>query len=162
MKQSYNKTALAFVFAALLVLASASFSSACAQTAVATQNLSFGTFAITDFGTIGRITINTNGSYNRAGSIYVIDPPQRGEYAVSNAGMPNSAFTVTVSPASTTLTGLSNPLTVDDFTISPASPMTDGAGNETVYIGARLSTSGGGTTHAEGVHTGNFDFIMNF
>ena len=130
-------------------------------TAVATQPLHFGTFAITDFDVVGRITINTNGTYNRTGSIFIIDPPQRGEYTVSG-GTPDTDFTITTSPASVTLTGLSNPLTVDNFVVTPSNARTDVGGNETFTISARLSTGGGGLTHADGSHDGNFDVIMNF
>ncbi len=154
-----NRTFKAATFA---VLYGAFVSSpATALTLDTTQALFFGTIVMLDVNTQSIITVNSaDTGYSVNANTYVVDAPARGEYTITDAD-PSSAYTITF-PASGTLIGPGGSWTVDTFTTSPGSLITDGAGEDTFFIGATATSLGNGTAYPDGNYTDSIDITFNF
>lgn len=132
-----------------------------AQTIVENQGLTFGTIILFDFNSVGQITVNSNtGSFNDNGQVYFMTDPQRGVYDVVG-GPPNAAYSI-ILPASVTLVGPGGTFTLDNFNSFPALPVTDPSGDATFYVGARMSSQGGGVNYNDGNYNSNFDITLAF
>ncbi len=123
-------------------------------------DLSFGVIAIRDYSAVGRVTINSGGSFTYNSNIWLHENPQRGEYRV-DGGPPNTVYTVTV-PPSATLTGPGGSFILDNFAIEPAVLITDASGVDTFYIIGRLQTQGGGINYGDGDYDTTFTVTVNF
>ena len=131
-----------------------------AQTITQTQALSFGTIAIDNLTDNVSLNIRNNGSCNNNGNTFIIVPCSRGEFSLTG-GPPNSTYTVTT-PASTTLTGPGpDSFFMDNFRVRPNTLITNGSGNDTFRVMARI-TSTAGDTFADGSYDDTFNIIVNW
>ncbi len=147
-------------------------SPALAQDMTEVQALSFGEFATRNNSAQHTITVATDNSTVYDPDIISNIDAQRGEYSFT--GLPaNVIFYVGVAvPNPPTEGGLildnstgldktgSESFTLDNFTANDLS--TDGAGSGTLYIGARLTTSGNSNPYDSGVYSGTFDLTLYY
>ena len=132
-----------------------------AQTFSVDQPLSFGTFVLPDFSSVGQIIINPSGTYSVNSNIYIIDPPARGEYSLINFA-PSSVYTVSV-PTSVTLNGIGpGSFTLDNITVTPNVLITDSSGDDTFSLSGRLRSSGTGISYGDGGYSDVFTITLNF
>lgn len=132
-----------------------------AQTISTVTPLSFGQIAIKDYSSVGRVTIQSGGSYTYNSNVYIHTPPTRGEYSIVG-GPPNTIYTVLMTPTSMPIPGPGGPFTLDNLAVEPALLITDAAGADTFYIIGRLQTLGGGTPYGDGTYTTSFLVTVNF
>ena len=158
MKNKYNKI---FIILAFIGIIFSFQNSANSQTITQIQQISFGTFVLNDFSNVGEITIDDDGTFSNNAYIYIITDPQRGEYFTSSQPA-STAYTISVTPTSTTINRLGNYLTIDNWTTGPATLVTNGSGEDTFYIGARMTSRGGGITYADGLYTRTFNITLNW
>lgn len=123
--------------------------------------LSYGEIALTSYGNVARITITGSGSVNTNAYVYLISQPARGEYTVTGAP-PNSAYTITTPPSADIQGPGGRYFTLDNFDISPALHVTNAAGEDTFYMGARLQSQGGGVVYMDGVYDGVVTLTLAF
>lgn len=123
-------------------------------------DLSFGVIAIRDYSAVGRVTINSGGSFSYNSNVWLHENPQRGEYRVEG-GPVNTIYTVTL-PPNATLTGPGGSFILDNFAVEPAVLITNGSGEDTFYIIGRLQTQGGGVSYGDGDYDTTFTVTVNF
>jgi len=121
--------------------------------------LYFGQLAIPDYNTVGRVTINASGTYSY-NNVFLHDTPTRGEYLLQTPNN-NMMYTVTF-PASVNLTGPGGNFILDQFATFPAVLITNGIGEDTLYISGRLQTQGGGIGYGDGTYSNTFTVDINF
>jgi Domain of unknown function (DUF4402) len=122
--------------------------------------LYFGQIAIPDYNLVGRVTINSSGTYSY-NNVYLHTPPTRGEYLLQSPGNINTMYTVTF-PPSVNLTGPGGNFILDQFTTAPAVLITNGIGEDTLFISGRLQTQGGGISYSDGTYQDTFTVTINF
>ncbi|MEM6831951.1 MAG: DUF4402 domain-containing protein [Bacteroidota bacterium] len=132
-----------------------------AQTVTEDQALAFGSFTFTTVATSNSITVNADGTgFSTSANLTSLSAPIRGEYSLSG-GTISSAYTIML-PASVILSGPgAGTMTMDSFTVSPTTLMTDGSGNDTFFIGGTLSTASG-VSYSNGAYSGNLDITITF
>ncbi len=131
-----------------------------AQTISEITPLNFGTIVIISFSAVGSVTLNPSGGYTYNSNVYLIDPPQLGEYQLSG-GPPNALYTLSF-PSSVPMNGGGGPFTLDNLEARPLTLMTDGAGEDTFTVSGRIQTLGGGTHYNDGAYNGVVTITMNF
>ena len=152
---SYVHTLL---FAVLLVGVSPVY----AQSLTVLQPLSFGKIVMLDFNAVTTITINAqNGNFTNDANTLIIDPPQRGEFLISSPANTGDNYTVTI-PSSLTLSGPGGTFLLDNLVIKPNNLKTDNAGDDTFFIGGRLTSQGGGVNYGDGQYSQGFTVIVAF
>ncbi len=124
------------------------------------QALNFGTIAITNLVPVARVTILTGGGFTSSANVVFLSNPTRGEYTLTG-GPPNSFFTITT-PASISLVGPGGNFTLDNITVRPNNPRTDGAGEEDIFITGRLQSQGAGTPYGDGVYNSTLLLTISF
>lgn len=160
--KSLSSVRTASLFAAGLFICAMLFAIAAhAQTTITTvNNLTFGVIAIRDWSAVGRVTINSGGSFTYNSNVYLHENPERGEYRVEGAPA-NTIFTVTL-PPSVTLTGPGGNFILDNFAVEPTTLITNALGEDTFYIIGRLQTQGGGIIYNDGAYNTVFPVTVNF
>ena len=123
--------------------------------------LYFGQIAIRDYNAVGRVTINSSGTYSYNTNVFLHTPPTRGEYLLQAPTNINTMYTVTF-PPNATLTGPGGNFILDQFTTAPAILITDGSGEDTLFISGRLQTQGGGISYGDGTYDDIFTVTINF
>lgn len=83
-------------------------------------------------------------------------PGNAGTFTVT--GNPNTAVTVTL-PSTITLSGPGSPMTVNNFSSSPTTPVLDANGNMTLRVGARLTV---GANQAPGTYNGTYNLTVSY
>ena len=132
-----------------------------AQTTISTVTpLDFGVIVLRDWSSVGRVTINSGGSFTYNSNVYLHEDPERGEYRIEG-GPINTIYTVTL-PPSVTLAGPGGNFTLDNFGVEPAVLITDGSGEDTFYIIGRLQSQGGGISYGDGTYNTTFIVTINF
>lgn len=153
-----------FLFFVLLALASGLLpQNAHAQSISTQQALSFGQLLIRNNNSAHTVTVSPNGSTSYASGIMSVQNAVPGIYDLLGL-IPDSDVSITISPPVLTLTcGCGGPdFTLDNFTISPATPHTDGVtGNTTFRLGATLHTSGTSATYIGVNYTGTMTVEIN-
>ena len=137
------------------------YQGAFAQTINTLQDLTFGEAVLTDNSAPREILLNEDGSFSSDSQYLFVTNPQPGIYEVTGQ-TPSTAIT------SVTMTVIANPnatgreFTIDNFDIDhPAA--TDGAGEATIRVGARLQSSGNGTTYpASTTFNGTLQLTVNY
>ena len=154
--KSFSSRSGAAGFLAFALLSAA----ASAQTITENTPLSFGEIAIVSAGSVGRVTLSPAGTYTNNSNVYIIEPPQLGEYTVTG-GPPNTAYTIML-PPSVTISGPGGPFVLDNLEVRPLSLVTDASGQDEFTISGRLQTQGGGTSYGDGNYSGSFIVTINF
>jgi Domain of unknown function (DUF4402) len=117
--------------------------------------LNFG--AVVSGGTSGTVAISSDGLRSVAGGALLGNAGAAGAAAFTVAGLPSATYSIAL-PASTTVSGGGNTMTVDTFTSNPSGT---GAlsvlGVQTLLVGATLHV---GANQATGVYTGNYDVTV--
>jgi hypothetical protein len=133
---------------------------ACAQTITEVQPLFFGEIVLIDTGVVGEVDVDANGSYSHNGNIYMITDAETGEYEIS--GGPNNAFYTLVLPSAPELMTRSGiNFIVDNYEHLPLTLQTDGSGDSTFTVGARMQSQTG-LTYSDGNYDGDFDITVNW
>jgi Domain of unknown function (DUF4402) len=148
------------IILALLAMLALRPASACAQTITETTQLTFGAIVLIDHNAVGRVTVDQNGGYSYNSNIYLIEDPETGIYDITG-GPPNATYTVTFTYPSVTITRSGINFIVDNFTVGPATLSTDGSGEDTFRIGARMQSQAG-LNYADGVYNGTIEVNVNF
>ncbi|MAQ71230.1 MAG: hypothetical protein CL565_03450 [Alphaproteobacteria bacterium] len=144
-----------FIYSLLLLAWALSIPQAKSQTITENQPLSFGTFAIVNNGSVSRLRVLNNGSYNADPAFMIISPPQRGSYTVTGYP-PNRRLTVTFTntylngPGATTFR-LRNLGTVPNNNIR-----TNALGEASFFVVGTLESTGSGIVYSNGRHSGNY------
>ncbi len=132
-----------------------------AQTINVTQNLSFGEAVLTDNATQREIVLDQDGSFSSDAQYLFVSTPQPGIYQVTGQTAFRNISSVDVTVlAQPNATG--RQFTLDNFDVNhPAA--TDGSGQATIRVGARLRSSGNGTTYpASTTFNGNLQITVNY
>lgn len=151
-----RQAACAGVAASLLVFVIAFPLSARAQSLNQTRGMDFGRIALTDYNAVGTLVLDPDGSYSASPEIIVLDPPTPARFEAT--GMPpNTAAVVSVTNADATLggSGTGRFFAIRDYVTSPATVVSNGAGNLLFDLGATLSTEGGGQSYSDGNYSAN-------
>jgi hypothetical protein len=145
-----------FVLTVLLVVPGRAY----AQTITEDQQLSFGTIVVADTGSNHDLELLPNGGYSNDPGIYVIDPPEVGEYTVTGA-TPSSNYTVDFNSGGPTLLqlGAATDFQVHDFTTQPAALQSDGSGEFSFSVGATLTSLAAGT-YVDGNYDGSLQITV--
>lgn len=128
------------------------------------KDLDFGRFVLTSPTTnVGRVRISPNGVTSTNAFAITIDPGDNAEFQVTG-GPANTAYTVTID--SITVPGLggaggSPDFRLDQFRVRPTTLQTNGAGEDTFRVGARLRTNTT-TFYNNGTYSGSYDFTVQF
>lgn len=133
---------------------------ALAQDLTEVRPINFGTIAIISYASVGRVTIFPSGTYSYNSNVYLLTPPQIGEYQLTGAPA-NTAYTINV-PPSVAITGPGGPFTLDNIEVRPLTLVTDAAGEDTITISGRLETLGGGVPYNDGTYSTTFTVTLNF
>jgi len=152
------------VFAIFIFLVSASFQgvkTAQAQTITPLQDLEFGEAVLTNNSAPREIIVDQDGSYSSDPQYLFVTLPQAGVYEVTGQtpGTPITSVVITVI-AHPNATG--RQFTIDNFDIVHPATI-DGAGEAIIRVGARLQSSGNGTTYpASTIFNGNLQLTVNY
>lgn len=146
------------MFSRLFTLACAATAAAAgwAQTLVAGQALTFGSFAA---GSGGTVTISAAGARSAGGGVVLVSsgPGAVAQFTVS--GDANAGYAITL-PANgeVSLTSGANSMAVNNFVSNPASTgQIGGGGSQTLMIGATLSV---GNSQPPGNYSGTFNVTV--
>jgi hypothetical protein len=131
-----------------------------AQTIVQDQQLSFGTIVVADTGSNQDLVLNSNGGYTNDPGIYVIEPPEPGEYTVTGA-TPSSNYTVDFNNGGNTLLqlGAATDFQIHDFETLPTNLQSDGSGEFSFSVGATLTSLAAGT-YVDGNYNGSLQITV--
>lgn len=142
---------------ALVLFASETF----AQTISTTQALSWGEVILTDNNAQREIVIATDGNFTNDPEFLIVENPDVGVYQLTGdlPNRPIASVTVTVL---TQMQGGGQQFTMDNFVTShPAT--TDGSGNATINVGARIRSSGDGTPYNDSqAFSGSLELSVNY
>lgn len=130
---------------------------------VETQQLRYGTFAMIDNDAQHIIEVRPNGVINYGPAYVEISAGQRASYNVTGFP-PTTALIITAMSGDLTPggCGCSEAFNVINFLSLPASPVTDGAGAASFFLGASLRSSGSTTMHPDSLYMGNGSVTVNF
>jgi len=149
---------IAFLFLALVVCP---IFPAAAQTINTTQALSFGEAVLTDNTAQREIILSEDGSYSSDSQYLFVTLPQAGIYEVSGQTPLLAISSVTVSVI-TNPNATGRQFTIDNFDIDHPAAI-DGAGEAIIRVGARLRSSGNGTTYpASTTFNGSLQLTVNY
>lgn len=145
-----------FALAGALTAASVSWAAAIAISN--TQALGFGKFVA---GSGGTVTVSPAGGRSASGGVVLVPsgPGAAAQFIVS--GDANVSYAISL-PGNgvVVLTSSANSMAVNNFTSSPSSTGTLGAGgSQTLSVGATLSV---GSNQASGSYSGTFDVTVNY
>lgn len=144
-----------FALAGALMVASVGWAAAIAISN--TQALAFGKFVA---GSGGAVTVSPAGGRSASGGVILVSsgPGAAAQFIVS--GDANATYTITLPVTEVLLTSGANSMAVNNFTSSPSSIGTLGAGGtQTLSVGATLSVGG---NQAIGSYSGAFDVTVNY
>ncbi len=152
------------IFVAFIILCSFTLNSTIALATInETQAISFGSFALQNNDAQHDYRIHPDGTTTIDAEYLEITSAQEASYDVS--GFPNNTpLIVTVVSSTLTLNGSGSgeAFTVVNFDTLPASPQTDGSGNETFALGTTLRSSGSTTMYPDGNYSANATVSVNF
>ena len=154
----YSKLKILFCLTLALVV----FTSveARAQSLAETQSLDFGEGLISDNSAQRAINLQANGAFTNDPEIFFVTTPQVGIYALTGA-TPLLPFNVGI-VVDQQVIGPGEDFTIDNFDID-APAATDGSGEATIRVGARLRTSGTGTPYTvSSAFAGQFTITVTF
>ncbi len=135
-----------------------------AYTVTEIQAMEFGELITRNLAAVGEVVVGADGSFSNNANIIVTTLGQRARYSITGAPA-STAFTFTLDAntnVTRTLGGGTGEFTVDNFTTHPAVLTSDGGGNATLFIGARIQTAGGGQVYLDGAYDGTYDFTVEF
>jgi hypothetical protein len=126
------------------------------------QPLTFGTMIMTSFATPVQVVVHPQNILpNYSGPVIPTVMGSRGHYNMTGAP-PNTPFTITYYNIIHAAYGGNPQLTLDNFTFEPAVLVTNGGGVADFFIGARMTSVGGGSPYGDGPYLGNYSFDINF
>lgn len=137
-------------------------SSALAQTATPTQNLSFGAFAA---GAGGSVTVSPQSTRTATGDVILMTGgqfSQGGAASFDLTGSPNATYQITLpADGQVTLTGSQGgSMTLSSFTSSPSGQgQLSSVGTQTLYVGATIAI---GSNQAPGTYSGTINVTVVF
>ncbi len=123
--------------------------------------LHFGSFALKDNNSPHIMIVGADNSVTYDNAFVTVEDANRGAYTLENL-TPDTALGITIDDASLTEneSGMGPAFTISDYTHN--SPVTDGSGNATLYIGAKLTTSGNGSYYTTSTYKDHFDLTIVF
>ena len=149
------------IFSLFLLCFVCSVSSVCAQTISTTQALSFGEAVLTDNSAPRVIDLRRNGNVMEDPEYIFIVNPQVGIYQITG-GVPNRRLDTVTMTVDQQVIGGGRQFTIDNFDIQSPNRL-DGAGEGTITVGARLTSSGDGTAYLPStLHTGALTLSVTF
>lgn len=123
------------------------------------QALDFGEWVVTNNAAPRSVSVATDGSYNHAPQLIMLNPPQEGIYLIDGlppGGTINSIDVTMIQP----MQHGGQSFTMDNFDTVAADPDIDG--ETTLTLGARASTGGGGGGYPDGTYNGQLLITINF
>ncbi len=148
------------VFLALATIMCAS-PQASAQTITTTQNLNFGEGVVTDNDAQHVIMLQFDGTLTNDPEFLFVTVPQEGIYQLAGTA-PLTAISSVVVTVDQQVLGPGQDFTIDNFDID-APATTDGSGEATIRIGARLRTSGTSINYTpSALFNGQFTITVNY
>ena len=128
------------------------------------QPLEFGTAITHRPNNVGTITVGADGTFSNNANILVISLGQRARFDITGAPA-STSYTITIDSFTDVNRiggGTTGNFTVDNFTTFPTVLESNGSGEDTFYLGARLSTNGGGQNYLDGTYEGTYDLTIDF
>lgn len=144
-----------------LLLIGLSFFIAPAQAAVnITQPLSFGEFALRNNTARRQMRITAQDVFTKNAAFITLVRPQRAIVEVS--GFPANTNLIVNVTFNSLSSGVGDLFTIDNPTLFPNTLRTNGSGNLTFYVGARLRTSGTGSVYPNNTYSGLMNISVNY
>jgi hypothetical protein len=134
----------------------AALASVCsARTFVTNAQLVFGRFVPRSIP--GSVTVPASGARTGSNVTLLSGTSNPASFTITDNSAKNHPVTVTFS--SSGLTGSGNPMTLSNFSTSPASPVLNSSGTLTFLVGAQLNV---GANQARGNYSGNLTVTVNY
>ena len=131
-----------------------------AAAVIVNQAFSWGTIGVANNNSISTLTVLTDGTTIRTGTIVEILPAQPGIFTITGLPVDQTINSVDIVSTISPQTGGSEIFTMDSFTVdAPASTTGDSA---QITVGGRIRTTGSTTGYIDGTYNGQIEITFNF